>query len=165
MAKYTLNSRNAVVTSTPLVSLSAERAYDLATYLKEHDLAEVMLEHRVADSEMLKNPAADGFFLDLAQLSSVAPGALLWLKQCRCQLVSGCRIELCEESALEDLLMDYQGDIWEEFGYALIAASAVEISIALELREYPCLRQLELPGASYLDLPVVPWKRLQYPYK
>ena len=161
----TLASQTAVVSSTPLVSVPGWLGKDLAKYLEEHDLDEILREQQVVDSEMLKNPALDDFFLDLARFSSVAPGTLLWLKQRRCQLVSGCRIELCEKSTLEDLLIDYQGENCEGFGYALIAAPAIEVLVVLELRACSCLLQLELPGASYLDIPVSPWKRPVYPYK
>ncbi len=164
----TLPSRSTVVTSTPIVCLPGRLSEDFAFYLEKHESCEVMLEQQVVDSWLLKNPASGDFLLDLARLSSIAPDAVWWLKQRYCHTISGCRVEWGEESTkdtLEQLLLDYEGDTWEDFGYTLIEASAVEISIALELRDCPCLLQLELPGASYLDIPVAPWKRLQYPHK
>lgn len=161
----TVPSRKTVVTSTPLVSLGGRLASDFADYLEDHDLDGILLEHQVVDSWMLKNPASDGFFLDLARLSSVVPDTLLWLKQHACQPISGCRVEWCEESVLEELLLDYEGDTWEGFGYALIAASAGEVFTALEQYKCSCLLQMELPNASYQDVPVVPWKWPLYPHK
>jgi hypothetical protein len=57
---------------------------------------------------------------------------------------------------MRDLLTDYQGNHWEAQGYAAIAVSALEASIALELHGCPTLLQLELPEVNSHAVLVAP---------
>jgi hypothetical protein len=138
----------ATVVSTTAIHLTARQALDFAEYLEAENAAEILLEHRVLDSKTLKEPSEDGFFLDQALLAQVSPDAVNWLEQHGCSRLPGCRVAQHTGEVMDNLLSaDYRGGRWDT--YAVIIASALEISIALELRECPCLLQLELPGAGY----------------
>lgn len=140
----TLVSCSALVIPTTLVQIPQHHVFDFADYLDEQDLSDV-----VANGDVLRSAAPGGVFLDILPLTEVAPDVVSWLKEHHCPRFPGyCRVALAQYAYMADLLADYPGNSWEAQGYTAIAASALEVSIALELRGYSTLLQLELPGAS-----------------
>jgi hypothetical protein len=143
-ALSTLIVRSAVVVPTTLVQLSPQHVFDFADYLDEHELSDVF-----ANDDELRGAATGEVFLDALPMVEIAPDVLFWLKEHHCFMFSGCcRVAHAEHALIADLLTDYQGNCWEAQGYTTVAASALEVSIALELRGCPTLLQLELLGAS-----------------
>jgi hypothetical protein len=140
-----LVSCSAVVVPTTLVQIPQHRAFDFADYLDEQDLSDV-----VANNDVLRSAAPGGVFLDILPMAEVAPDAVFWLKEHSCPRLPGCcRVALAQYALMADLLTEYPGNSWEAQGYTAIAASALEVSVALELRGCSTLVQLELPAASH----------------
>jgi hypothetical protein len=140
----TLVSHSAVVVPTTLVQIPQQHVFAFADYLDEQELTDVF-----ANGDVLRNAAAGGVFLDILPMVEIAPNVVSWLKEHRCPRLPGCcRVARAENDLMIDLLTDYQGNQWDTQGYAAIAASALEVSIALELRGCPTLLQLELPEVN-----------------
>lgn len=147
-------TRPTTVVPTTIAHLSAEVAQDFAAYLEAQHLAETVQEQCVLDIEVLAHPPETGYYLDQERMGDVCPDALLWLTERRVRRCAGCRVERYEETVMEDLLMEYQASQWDTQGYTVIAASVIEVSMALELRGCPTLLQLELA-----DIPANSTKR------
>lgn len=143
--------RQAAVVSTTICHLSAREALDFADYLESQNLADTLLDQRILNCTVLKEPSEEGFFLDQMLIAPASSDAVQWLRDRRCHRFAGCRVSLYEAAAMDDLLEDYQGGRWDNQGYTVVVASAIEIAIALELRECPCMLQLELPGVGYTE--------------
>jgi hypothetical protein len=136
-----LVSRWAVVVPTTLVQIPQEHVFAFADYLDENELSDVF-----ANGDTLRSSACSGIFLDAIPMMQLAPDVLYWLDEHHCRRLPGCcRIALSDHAVITDLLIDYQGNRWDAQGYTAIAASALEVSIALELRRCPTLLQLEFP--------------------
>jgi hypothetical protein len=145
-------SRRAVVVPTTLVQIPQKHVLDFADYLDKLELSDVF-----ANGDTLRNSACGGAFLDAISMIQLAPEALYWLDEQHCpRLPDCCRVALADKAVITDLLIDYQGTCWDAQRYTAIAASALEVSIALELCGCPTLLQLELPGVSSLALTAAP---------
>jgi hypothetical protein len=136
-----LVSRWAVVVPTTLVQIPQKHVLAFADYLDEHELTDVF-----ANGDTLRSSAGGGIFLDAVPMMQLAPEVYYWLRERHCPRLPGCcRVALSDKAVITDLLIDYQGNCWDAQGYTAIAASALEVSIALELRGCPTLLQLEFP--------------------
>jgi hypothetical protein len=137
-------SCSALVVPTTLVQVPQHHVFDFADYLDEQDLSDV-----IANGDVLRSATTGNVFLDILPIAEVAPNVVSWLKEHRCPRFSGCcRVALAPYALMADLLAEYPGNSWEAQGYTAIAASALEVSVALELRGCSTLLQLELSDAS-----------------
>src|SRR5262249_50337530 len=129
---------------TTVVQLSSQQAADFADFLETHQLDEPLREQGILSCTWLRTQV-EPILLDLSLLAHATLDAYYWLKDRWCPLSMGCRVASCSEPLLSALLFHYQGCRLPEQQYALIAASSIEVSVALEiLHDAPTLLQLEL---------------------
>src|SRR2546421_3965577 len=161
MSTLTREPRNAnattmLLTPTTLVCVGRGKLTSFVRYL-EKDLG---IENRFVDVEVLERSAERFFFLDLVQVAHASQDAVHWLKQRRCSIIAGCRIDGFDARRLGGLftalLMRYDGFAWDSQGYAVLAAPAATVGDILSRCDLPCLLQQEL-CASFEAVTLQPW--------
>jgi WD40 repeat protein len=153
------NATTLLITPTTLVCVGRGKLTSFVRYL-EKDLG---IENRFVDVEVLERSAERFFFLDLVQVAQASQDAVHWLKQRRCSIIAGCRIDGFDARRLGGLitvlLMRYDGFAWDKQGYAVLAAPAVTVGDILSRCDLPCLLQKEL-CASFEAVTLQPWPTL-----
>src|SRR5438132_200367 len=161
MSTLTREPRNAnattlLITPTTLVCVGRGKFTSFVHYL-EKDLG---IENRFVDVEVLERSAERFFFLDLVQVAQASQDAVHWLRQRRCSIIAGCRIDGFDVRRLGGLftalLMRYDGFAWDNQGYAVLAAPAATVGDILSRCDLPCLLQQEL-CASFEAVTLQPW--------
>src|SRR5437588_4213547 len=150
------NATTLLITPTTLVCVGRGKLTSFVRYL-EKDLG---IENRFVDVEVLERSAERFFFLDLVQVAQTSQDAVHWLRQRRCSIIAGCRIDGFDTRRLGGLvtalLMRYDGFAWDNQGYAVLAAPAVTVGDILSRCDLPCLQQQEL-CASFAAVTLQPW--------
>ena len=150
------NRRTLLITPTTLVCVGRGKLVAFVRYLEEH----LEIENRLVDTEVLRQSMDQLFYLDLAQVASTSQEAIRWLKQRRCTIIAGCRIDGFDALRLGGLFVAlqtrYQGTAWNNLRNGVLAAPAETVACLLARCGLACLLQQALFGAA-LDDALRPW--------
>lgn len=141
------SNRTLLITPTTLVCVGRGKLVAFVRYLEEH----LEIENRLIDTEVLRQSMDQLFYLDLAQVASTSQEAIHWLKQRRCTIIAGCRIDGFDALRLGGLFIAlqtrYQATAWNNQRYGVLAAPAETVVGLLSRCDLGCLLQQELFGA------------------